>query len=150
MLKSFEGLDENFRFLILEVQNQIKATIEFLLAPTPATYDKIFSKDDYIDNLKNVIENKCFTTLNQTKLAPDVVVQVIGGCLSQLHRQTMEEETFRILSRSIQSLKTLSRLLANRHHLESYHVHHARIKGHKVIRQAELLAGWLAWESEAG
>jgi phosphate uptake regulator/aminoglycoside phosphotransferase len=53
------------------VQNQIKATFEFLLAPTPATYDKIFSKDDYIDNLKNVIENKCFTTLNQTKLAPE-------------------------------------------------------------------------------
>lgn len=71
MLKSFEGLDENFRFLIMEVQNQIKATFEFLLAPTPATYDKIFSKDDYIDNLKNVIENKCFTTLNQTKLAPE-------------------------------------------------------------------------------
>ncbi len=71
MLKHFEGLDENFRFLILEVQNQIKATFEFLLAPTPATYDKIFSKDDYIDNLKNVIENKCFTTLNQTKLAPE-------------------------------------------------------------------------------
>ena len=71
MLKNFEGLDENFRFLILEVQNQIKATIEFLLAPTPSTYDKIISKDDYIDNLKNVIENKCFTTLNQTKLGPE-------------------------------------------------------------------------------
>ena len=71
MLRNFEGLDENFRFLIMEVQNQIKATFEFLLAPTPATYDKIFSKDDYIDNLKNVIENKCFSTLNQTKLAPE-------------------------------------------------------------------------------
>jgi phosphate uptake regulator/aminoglycoside phosphotransferase len=71
MHKHFEGLDENFRFLILEVQNQIKATIEFLLAPTPATYDKIISKDDYIDNLKNVIENKCFTTLSQTKLSPE-------------------------------------------------------------------------------
>lgn len=71
MLKQFEGLEENFRFLILEVQNQIKATFEFLLAPTPDTYDKIFSKDDYIDNLKNVIENKCFTTLNQTKLSPE-------------------------------------------------------------------------------
>ena len=73
MQKRFEGLEENFRFLILEVQNQIKATFEFLLAPTPATYDKIFSKDDYIDNLKNVIENKCFTTLNQTHLSPDEI-----------------------------------------------------------------------------
>jgi phosphate uptake regulator len=72
MIKQFEGLEENFRFLILEVENQIKATIEFLLAPTPSTYDKIINKDDYIDNLKNVIENKCFTTLNQTKLlAPE-------------------------------------------------------------------------------
>jgi len=73
MLKNFEGLDENFRFLIMEVQNQLKATFEFLLAPTPATYDKIFSKDDYIDNLKNVIENKCFTTLNKTKLPPEQI-----------------------------------------------------------------------------
>ena len=73
MHKRFEGLEENFRFLIFEVQNQIKATFEFLLAPTPATYDKIFSKDDYIDNLKNVIENKCFTTLNQTHLSPDEI-----------------------------------------------------------------------------
>jgi len=73
MLRHFEGLDENFRFLILEVQNQIKTTFEFLLAPTPATYDKILNKDDYIDNLKNVIENKCFTTLNQTKLAPEQI-----------------------------------------------------------------------------
>jgi len=71
MLKSIDGLDENFRFLIMEVQNQITATYEFVLAPTPSTYDKIFSKDDYIDNLKNVIENKCFTTLNQTKLNPE-------------------------------------------------------------------------------
>jgi phosphate uptake regulator/aminoglycoside phosphotransferase len=71
MLKSIDGLDENFRFLIMEVQNQIKATYEFVLAPTPSTYDKIFSKDDYIDNLKNVIENKCFMTLNQTKLNPE-------------------------------------------------------------------------------
>lgn len=71
MPKSFEGLNENFRFLIMEVENQIKATCEFVLAPTPSTYDKIFSKDDYIDNLKNVIENKCFTTLNQTRLSPE-------------------------------------------------------------------------------
>lgn len=73
MQKRFEGLEENFRFLILEVQNQIKATFEFLLAPTPAIYDKIFSKDDYIDNLKNVIETKCFTTLNKTHLNPDEI-----------------------------------------------------------------------------
>ncbi|HCU70055.1 MAG TPA: PhoU family transcriptional regulator [Desulfomicrobium sp.] len=71
MHRHFEGLDENFRFLILEVQNQIKATIEFLLAPTPGTYDKIINKDDYIDNLKNVIENTCFTTLSQTKLSAE-------------------------------------------------------------------------------
>jgi len=73
MTKRFEGLDENFRFLILEVQNQLKATSEFMNSPSPSTYDKIFSKDDYIDNLKNVIENKCFTTLNQSHLKPDEI-----------------------------------------------------------------------------
>ncbi|MFW5836575.1 MAG: PhoU domain-containing protein [Desulfovibrionaceae bacterium] len=61
---TFEGLQENFKFLDIEVQNLIKATLEFLDEPTPKRYDKIVSRDDYIDNLKNIIENKCFSRIH--------------------------------------------------------------------------------------
>jgi phosphate uptake regulator len=61
---TFEGLRENFRFLDIEVQNLLKTTLEFLDDPTPKRYDKIVSRDDYIDNLKNIIENKCFSRIH--------------------------------------------------------------------------------------
>lgn len=76
MTSRIEGLDENFRFLVLEVHNQVRALGEFMLAPTPATYDKILAKDDYIDNLKNVIENTCFTSLNKSHLSAERVKYV--------------------------------------------------------------------------
>lgn len=60
---NFAGLNENFQFLVIEVKNQILNTIDFLLAPEPKTYDKINLRDDYIDNLKNNVENNCFTKL---------------------------------------------------------------------------------------
>jgi phosphate uptake regulator len=57
-------MNENFKFLDIEVQNQLKATLDFLNNPTPKKYDKIVSRDDYIDNLKNIIENKCFSRIH--------------------------------------------------------------------------------------
>lgn len=38
-------------------------TFDFLNSPEPELYEKIISKDDYIDNLKNVIESKCFSRI---------------------------------------------------------------------------------------
>lgn len=56
----FEGINENFQFLVIEVKNQIYNTFDYLNSPEPEQCDKIVSRDDYIDNLKNTIENKCF------------------------------------------------------------------------------------------
>lgn len=67
MMQPIEGLGENFRFLVLEVSNQLQSSREFLGAPSHALYDKIVSRDDYIDNLKNIIENKCFSTIHREK-----------------------------------------------------------------------------------
>ena len=61
-----EGLEENLRFLILEVHKQILATRDYLAAPTPGARDGVVSKDDYIDNLKNIIQRKCFTLAGQS------------------------------------------------------------------------------------
>ncbi len=56
----FEGINENFQFLVIEVKNQIYNTFDYLNSPEPEQCDKIVARDDYIDNLKNTIENKCF------------------------------------------------------------------------------------------
>ncbi|HWR05065.1 MAG TPA: PhoU domain-containing protein [Humidesulfovibrio sp.] len=57
---TFEGLEENFTFMVAEVERQVRATLNFLDAPSHALYDHIVGRDDYIDNLKTVIENKCY------------------------------------------------------------------------------------------
>lgn len=67
-MRNIKTIEENFRFLILDVQNQIRETLNFLESPSRKAYNKIISKDDYIDNLKNIIENECFSSINQAKL----------------------------------------------------------------------------------
>ncbi|GFM37843.1 PhoU domain-containing protein [Desulfovibrio psychrotolerans] len=61
---TFEGLSENFKFIILEVEGQINSTLSFLRSPSRALFEKIESRDDYIDNLKTIIENKCYSRLH--------------------------------------------------------------------------------------
>ncbi len=57
---TFEGLEENFTFMVAEVERQVRATLNFLDSPSHGLYDRIVGRDDYIDNLKTVIENKCY------------------------------------------------------------------------------------------
>lgn len=72
-MRNVKTIEENFRFLILEVQNQLRETLSFLEHPTPKAYDKIIAKDDYIDNLKNIIENKCYSSLNKLNLDQEAI-----------------------------------------------------------------------------
>jgi phosphate uptake regulator len=70
------GLYDNFQFLILEVVSHIRQTSTFLLAPEAELYEYIVSRDDYIDNLKNSIENSCFTHIasaTQNKLSTQAI-----------------------------------------------------------------------------
>jgi phosphate uptake regulator len=61
---TFEGLDENFKFIVFEVENQARSTQKFMDAPSRKRYAKITSRDDYIDNLKTIIENKCYSRIH--------------------------------------------------------------------------------------
>ncbi len=51
---------ENFHFLLIEVVKQVEATRTNLDEPNNKLIDKIHIRDDYIDNLKNLIEKKTF------------------------------------------------------------------------------------------
>lgn len=64
---TFEGLDENFKFIILEVENQARSTRKFMDSPSRKMYAKITNRDDYIDNLKTIIENKCYSRIHSDR-----------------------------------------------------------------------------------
>jgi len=62
-----ENIIENFKFLVIETENQVKLTYGLLSDFNDELLDKIASKDDYIDNLKSTIENKCFVSIHGSK-----------------------------------------------------------------------------------
>lgn len=64
---TFEGLEENLKFIALEVENQTRSTVNFIKQPSRKLYESIITKDDYIDNLKTIIENKCFSIIHSEK-----------------------------------------------------------------------------------
>ncbi len=60
---SLNEVDENFKFLVLEVIKQLDATLKALENPNIRSIEAIQVRDGYIDNLKTVIENKCFSRI---------------------------------------------------------------------------------------
>ena len=63
-----DGIEENLRFLILEVRKQVEKTRKFLARPSRELLDNVRAKDDYIDNLKSIIQRKCFKYAGKTRL----------------------------------------------------------------------------------
>ncbi len=55
---------ENFRFLVIESRNQVNLTLDLLDNSNESLMEKIADKDDYIDNLKNNVENDCFSRIH--------------------------------------------------------------------------------------
>ncbi len=70
-------LDENFRFLILEVTNQVDVTRNFMRSMDKELFEKIVSRDDYIDNLKAVIENLIFSKIYQDHSLDQKAINII-------------------------------------------------------------------------
>ena len=61
-------VSEKLQYLILEVIKQVKDSHDVLLSEKTSLADKIVKRDDYIDNLKSGIENKCFKHLGLKKI----------------------------------------------------------------------------------
>ncbi len=59
-MRILEGIEENFRFMVLEVSKQVASALQVVERPDPDRIKSIESRDDYIDNLKSVIENACW------------------------------------------------------------------------------------------
>src|SRR5262245_49148750 len=62
------SLSKNFRFLVLEVIKQTDNALRVLDEGDVSSIRKIRSRDDYIDHLKSIIENKCFAYLRRADI----------------------------------------------------------------------------------
>ncbi|MBF0100788.1 MAG: phosphotransferase [Desulfobacterales bacterium] len=60
-MATLEIILENFMFLVLEVKNQIRLTMQLIQECDTTKFSEINSKDDYIDILKSTVEDKCFS-----------------------------------------------------------------------------------------
>lgn len=60
-----EGIADNLRFMVLEVIKQVEYAQRVLNNPDQKLIESIGSRDDYIDNLKSVIENKCYSLIHR-------------------------------------------------------------------------------------
>lgn len=61
-----EGIEDNVRLLIIEVQKQLRRTGAYLSRPSPAALATIVGVDDYIDNLKVNIQDESFRAVAGT------------------------------------------------------------------------------------
>lgn len=50
--------------MVIETQKQVSSTLELLTTQNSEAVDKFLSRDDYIDNLKAIIENQCYNRIN--------------------------------------------------------------------------------------
>ncbi len=64
---TFETLQENLDFIIAETTAQVETTWKYIDRPEKETYASISSRDDYIRNLRNSIESRCFKYLSGIK-----------------------------------------------------------------------------------
>jgi phosphate uptake regulator/aminoglycoside phosphotransferase len=55
------ALQQNIKFLVIEVEKQLARTGEYLSRPTAPLAEKIRASDDYVDNLKTFVQTKCFS-----------------------------------------------------------------------------------------
>lgn len=57
------AIQENFTFLVLEVQKQLESTLEVLQHGHDELIESVYLKDDYIDNLRGFIDDKCLSLI---------------------------------------------------------------------------------------
>jgi len=83
-------IEPNLTFLLVEVERQIREAQAVLEVHDEEAIDKIEARDDYIDNLKSVIENACFSALHETakpdaqEVASIRALHIIGNNLERI------------------------------------------------------------------
>jgi phosphate uptake regulator/aminoglycoside phosphotransferase len=69
-----DGVAENLRFLLIEVDKQLRRTGAYLQVPNQAALTQIIDADDYIDNLKASIQSKSFGAVKRSQHQPSAAL----------------------------------------------------------------------------
>jgi phosphate uptake regulator len=60
----FDEIRENFKFIVTETQIQLRRIHDFVNSPSRELYEKAVHRESYINNLKTIIENKCYASIH--------------------------------------------------------------------------------------
>lgn len=75
----FEGLNENFKFLVLKIRQQLEDTLEALQSGGQFNSEKMKIREDYIDNLKIIIERKSYKKTLRSRNEEDRIIRIMGS-----------------------------------------------------------------------
>ncbi|MFH1080848.1 MAG: PhoU domain-containing protein [Pseudomonadota bacterium] len=78
-LFDYEGLRENFKFLVLKIRQQLGDASTALELIEKCIPDKIRIREDYIDNLKMVIERKSYKKILNSSPEEKAVIRVMSA-----------------------------------------------------------------------
>lgn len=107
---TFESLHENFTFLVLEVQGQLDATLNFLARPTLVQKQQISLQLDRIANMQTVVETKCYSKIAASPTLPQSQVNKLRAMQSIAVHLTMISEFFVNITRQTRYLTKHSKL----------------------------------------
>jgi len=89
MMKIPEGISENLRFLIVEVESQVSNLATFLSSRSPTVGQRIVNRSGYAYNLKMRIHGSCFTHNGSLKNASDMLsMRAMESIATDLERIT--------------------------------------------------------------
>jgi phosphate uptake regulator len=77
MMNHIDAIKENLKFQVLEVENVVRLTFRLLSDADIDLLEKIASRDDYVDNLKNIIENQCFSQFHSDACLGENDIKII-------------------------------------------------------------------------
>ncbi|MDR2669552.1 MAG: phosphotransferase [Desulfovibrio sp.] len=63
-MDNIDEIRENFTFIVTETQIQVSRIHNFVKSPTCEVYEKAVNRESYINNLKTIIENKCYAYIH--------------------------------------------------------------------------------------
>jgi phosphate uptake regulator len=72
-----KAVTENLRFMVHEVSAQVEQVMQFFAEPSRILVEKISARDDYIDTLKSLIQDKSYSLLITNNITDKKIVHLL-------------------------------------------------------------------------
>ncbi len=82
ILFDYEGMLENFRFLVLKIRQQLSDASSTLERIEKSIPDKIRIREDFIDNLKQIIERKGYKKILNSSPDEKMVIRIMSSVIN--------------------------------------------------------------------